>query len=117
MMAKYQFNVRDFIKRAYEAYFGMKLGDQNKSWAPYKVCKHCTEMLHLWTQDKVSLMQFGVSMVWPEPKNYHNYCYFCMVDMSGRNQQKKKDWYYPDIESAQRPIPHCTEVPVPVFIS
>ena len=27
MMAKYRFNVRDFTKRAYEAYFGMKLGD------------------------------------------------------------------------------------------
>ena len=27
----------------------------------------------------------------------------------------KKDWYYSDIESAQRPIPHCTEVPVPAF--
>ena len=26
MMAKYRFNVRDFTKRAYEAYFGMKLG-------------------------------------------------------------------------------------------
>ena len=47
MMAKYryQFNVRDFTKRAYEAYFGMKLGDQDKSWAPHKVCKHCTEAL------------------------------------------------------------------------
>ena len=37
--------------------------------------------------------------------------------MSGWNQQKKKDWYYPDIESVRRPIPHCTEVPVPVFTS
>ena len=27
MMAKYRFNVRDFTKRTYEAYFGMKLGD------------------------------------------------------------------------------------------
>ena len=26
MMAKCRFNVRDFTKRAYEAYFGMKLG-------------------------------------------------------------------------------------------
>ena len=49
MMAKYRFNVRDFTKRAYEAYFGMKLGDQNKSWAPHKVCKHCTETLRFWT--------------------------------------------------------------------
>ena len=34
MMAKHQFNVRDFSQRACEAYFGMKLGDQDKSWAP-----------------------------------------------------------------------------------
>ena len=40
MMAKYQFNVRDFTKKAYEAYLGMKLGDQDKSWTPHKVCKH-----------------------------------------------------------------------------
>ena len=38
-----------------------------------------------------------------------------MVDMTGWNQCKKKDWCYPDIESARRPVPHCTEVPVPVF--
>ena len=31
MMAKYRFNVRDFTKRAYEAYFRMKLEDQDKS--------------------------------------------------------------------------------------
>ena len=35
--------------------------------------------------------------------------------MTGWNQRKKKDWYYPDIESARRPAPHCTEVPVFVF--
>ena len=35
--------------------------------------------------------------------------------MTAWNQRKKKDWYYPDIESARRPVPHCTEVPVPVF--
>ena len=45
MIAKYRFNVRDFTKRAYEAYFGMKLGDQEKSWTPHKMCKHCIEAL------------------------------------------------------------------------
>ena len=40
-----------------------------------------------------------------------------MVDMFGWNQRKKKDWYYPDIESSRRPIPHCAEVPVSVFTS
>ena len=109
--------MRDFTKRAYEAYFGMKLRDQDKSWAPHKVCKHCTETLRFWAQGKVSSMRLGIPMVWREPKNHHDHCYFCMVDMSGWNQPKKKDWYYPDIESAQRLIPHCAEVPVPVFTS
>ena len=110
-MAKYRFNVRDFTKRACEAYFGMKLGDQDKSWAPDKVCKHCTEMLRFWTQGKVSLMLFGVPMVWHEPQNRHDDCYFCIVDMCGWNQQKKKDWYYSGIKSARRPIPHYAKVP------
>ena len=30
MKIEHRFNVRDFTKRAYEAYFGMKLGDQDK---------------------------------------------------------------------------------------
>ena len=117
MMAKYRFNERDFTKRAYEAYFGINLGDQDKSWAPHKMCKHCTETLLFWTQGKVSSMRFGVSIVWREPKNHHDDCYFCMVNMFGWNQQKKMDWYYSDIESARRPISHCTEVPVPVSTS
>ena len=117
MMTKNRFNVRDFTKRGYKAYFGMKLGDQDKSWAPNKVCKRFTETLRFWTQGKVSLMRFGVFMVWREPKNYHDDCYFCMVNMSGWNQQKKKDCYDSDIESARRPIPHCAEIPVPVFTS
>ena len=54
-------------------------------------------------------------MVWREPKNHQDGCYFCMVDMSGWNWRKKKDWYYLDIESARRPIPHCAEDPVSVF--
>ena len=40
-----------------------------------------------------------------------------MVDMTEWNQRKKKDWYYPDVESVQRPIPLRSEVPVPIFTS
>ena len=59
MLAKYRFNVRDFTKRAYKAYFGIKLGDQNKSLATPKVCKQCTEMLCRWIQGKANSMRFG----------------------------------------------------------
>ena len=67
----------------------MKLRDQDKSWAPHKVCKHCTETLRIWTQGKVSLMRFGVLMVWREPEHHHD-CYFCMVDVwmeSAKNER------------------------------
>ena len=62
-------------------------------------------------------MRFGVPMVWREPKNYHDDCYFCMVDITGWNQRKKIGIILTNIESARRPIPHCAEVPVPVFTS
>ena len=90
MVAKYRFNVRDFIKRVYKAYFGIKLGDQDKSWAPHKVCKQCTETLRRWTQGKATFMRFGVPK-WREPKNHHEDCFFCMVDMTAWSQRKKKD--------------------------
>ena len=62
VMAKYRFNVRDYTKRVYEAYFGMKLRDQDKSWVPHKVCKHCIETLRFWTQGKVS--PCGLGFLW-----------------------------------------------------
>ncbi len=30
-------NITDFVERAYMAYFGVKLGDQDKYWAP-QIC-------------------------------------------------------------------------------
>ena len=76
MKKEHRFNVRDFTKRAYEAYFSRKLGDQDKQWAPHKVCKNCTDTLCLWTQGKVKAMRFRVPMVWRSPKNHHDDCYF-----------------------------------------
>ena len=45
---KHQRNVTDFIKRVYSAYFGVKLGDVGKPWAPQKVCYVCVEDLQKW---------------------------------------------------------------------
>ena len=118
-MAKCRFNERNFIKRAYEAYFGMKLGDQDKSWTPHKECEHCIETLRFWTQGKVNSMRFGFGSLWygVNLQTYHDDCYFCILNMSEWNQRKKKDWYYSDIESARRPLSHSAEVPVAVFTS
>ena len=54
-------------------------------------------------------------MVWREPKNHSDDCYFCTVNMKGFNRIKKSTWFYPDLESARRPVFHCDEIPVPEF--
>ena len=42
--------VTEFIQKAYYAYFGIQLGDQDKPWAPHVVRKTCVEHLRQRTQ-------------------------------------------------------------------
>ena len=56
-------------------------------------------------------------MVWREPQNHHDDCYFCMVNIKGFNRYKRRKWEYPDLKSARRPVLHCESIPVPVFTS
>jgi hypothetical protein len=44
--------ISELVKRAYVGYFGVKLGDQDKPWAPSIVCKTCTEHLRQWKNGK-----------------------------------------------------------------
>ncbi|XP_072276834.1 uncharacterized protein [Pyxicephalus adspersus] len=108
-------NITEFVKKAYLAYFGIKLGDQNKYWAPHMVCKTCVECLRQWKNGKLKSLKFGVPMVWRKPQNHDNDCYFCAVKVKGFNRYKKNKWEYPDLESARRPLPHGADVPIPVF--
>ena len=108
-------SVTSFVKRAYHAYFGMKLGDQDKAWAPHMVCKKCTEYLRRWTHGKKDGLKFGIPMVWREPKDHVSDCYFCAINLNGINRKNQSSLKYPDLESARRPVPHCDEIPVPVF--
>ena len=54
-------------------------------------------------------------MIWRKPKNHHDDCYFCVVNIKGINCNHKRKWIYPDLESARRPVPHSDEIPIPVF--
>lgn len=108
-------NISDFVKKAYVGYFGVRLGDQDKTWAPHQVCKTCTEHLRQWTNGKRRSLKFGVPMVWREPKNHVDDCYFCLVNITGINRNNRSKWTYPDLVSARRPVPHSEEVPIPTF--
>ena len=113
MLKKQQRNITDFVKKVYFAYFGMKLGDQDKSWAPHQVCSACVTGLRHWSEGKRKSFSFGVPMVWREPKNHSDDCYFCSCNVQGFNSKNYTNIVYPNIESAVRPIPHGPNVPVP----
>jgi hypothetical protein len=57
MIKKHQRNITGFIRKVYYAYFGAKLGDQDKSWAPHKVCYACVEDLRKWYKGKKKSIQ------------------------------------------------------------
>ncbi|KAL4113048.1 hypothetical protein QTP88_016749 [Uroleucon formosanum] len=115
MVKKQIQNINLFVKNAYYAYFGIKIGDQNKSRAPHKVCKICFEDLRNWTKGKKKALSFGIPMVWREPKNHGDNCYFCACNVQGLNIKNKKNIIHPDdIRSTIRPMPHGPTIPIPL---
>lgn len=68
-------------KCAFHSYFGMKLGDPAKVWAPCMVRKTCMEHLRQWTKRVRSSSKFGISMVWKEPSNHATCTAFCVFNV------------------------------------
>ena len=54
-------------------------------------------------------------MIWREPTDYVNDCYFCLTPSmkKGFNRKKKSVIEYPNIPSAIRPVRHSDELPIP----
>lgn len=114
MVIKQRQNITSFVRNAYHAYFKVKIGDQDKSWARHVVCRACVEALRNRIKGRKKSLSFGVPMVWREPKNHSDDCYFCSCDLKGFNGKNKKRILYPNLNSAIRPIPHGNDVPIPV---
>ncbi|GBL92366.1 hypothetical protein AVEN_174668-1 [Araneus ventricosus] len=51
-------------------------------------------------------------MVWREPQNHFDDCYFCLVNINGINRNNRSKWTYPDLVSARRPDPHSELEPI-----
>ena len=107
--------VTEFIQKAYHAYFGIQLGDQDKPWSPLAVCKTCVEHLRQWTAGSRKSLKFGIPMIWREPKKHTDDCYFCAINLTGINKKKHKSLIYPNLPSALRPAAHCDEIHIPVL--
>lgn len=101
------------VKKAYELYFGCKVSDQDKSWAPKICCSSCSRSLTGWLNGTFKSMPFAVPMIWREPTNHVTDCYFCMTTIKGFSLKSKKKIVYPNIPSAMRPAPHDASMPIP----
>ena len=75
-------DISDFVKRAYLAYFKIRLGDQDKSWAPHQACKTCMEHLRQWTKGTRDGLKFGIPVICREPKDHVTDYYFCIVKIA-----------------------------------
>ena len=51
-------------------------------------------------------------MVWREPRNHADDCYFCLTYITGFNASSRKKIKYPNLRSAMRPVPHSNDLPV-----
>lgn len=99
---------------AYKAYFGMPVGNQDKSWAPHVTCATCKNTLEGWYRGEKRAMKFGDPRILREPTDHSTNCHFCMVDPSKRRTGKKAPAViYPNIPSSIAPVPHGPELPVP----
>ena len=56
VLPKHQAKITDFVKKAYFDYFGVKLGDQDKPFAPCICFKTCVENLRDWRNSKKKSM-------------------------------------------------------------
>ena len=87
----------DFVKRAYLSYFKIKLGDQDKTWASYIICKTCVKHLWQWTNGKRKCLKFGISIVCKEQRNHREFFYFCLVNIKGLNGYNCSKWTFPEL--------------------
>jgi len=81
------------VKKAYECYFGCKVGDQDKKWAPHVSCISCARILREWLNNKGRSRPFALPITWREPVNHLTDCYFCTVPplWHGITKKKKED--------------------------
>lgn len=101
------------IRKTYELYFGSKVRDQHKVWALLICCSSCSRTWEGWLKGTDTSMLFGVQIVWHDPQDHRNNCYFCMTKMTGFSRFSKCKIEYSNIPCALRSVSHDDSMPVP----
>jgi len=71
------------MRQTYELYFGSKVRDEDKVWTLLICCSSCSRNWEGWVKSTDTSMPFGVQVVWHDPRDHRNNCYFCMTKISG----------------------------------
>ena len=106
-------NITPLVHSTYGQYFGCKIGDQDKSWAPHFCCATCAVSLAKWMNGSRTSMPLAVPMFSREQKDHFNDCYFCITDITGFSSKNKKNIIYPNLQSAIRLVNHSVESEIP----
>ena len=112
-MPAHRRNIAHKMKMAYNCYFGCKVADQNKKWAPHICCNSCNSKLLRWVFGKQKKMPFAIPRIWREPTDHVTDCYFCLTNIKGFPKKNKPKIVYPSCQSALKPVPHSTDIPIP----
>ena len=59
-------------------------------------------------------MLFSVPMIWREPKDHYQDCYFCLTKTKGFSFKQRDKITYPNLDSASTLVPHDDSMPPPV---
>lgn len=64
-------NITNYVINMFHEYFGIQLGDQDKSWALHIAFRSCVESLRNWKKDKRLSMPFGIFLDLTRTKKSH----------------------------------------------
>jgi hypothetical protein len=101
------------VRKAYELYFGCEVGHEDKVLAPKVCCSSCSRTLAGRLKGTHKSVTFAVPMVWREPRDHLNDCYFCMTKITCFSRFSVHKIEYTTILSALRPVLHDESMPVP----
>ena len=97
-----------------KAFFRVLVGDQDKFWAPHVCCGSCPSILEGWLHGIRKCMPFSVPRIWRDPRNHHNDCYFCMIDIRKyKNIKNRRKLKYPSIPSSIASVLRSDDLPIP----
>lgn len=97
------------VKRNYEECYGITTKDFNNIWTPTTVCLNCYSSLSKWKKGFERYKRFSSPMIWRQPTNHDEDCYFCSTTVFGYNNKNLDSIKYAKVNSVTLPVPNIKD--------